>query len=305
MPVFEDPEDPQDPTPDTDSIAARAWFEKFIKDHGIESWGDVDDGYRAWLQQINLGLRGDDAYNAALAMLGWDNEDAWPINPNNQNDSTTDGEDDDDAPPSAPPSSQFDPNAPLVAPFNQSFTPPSPTGIADAPVFDAPEYTPPPAFDGPDFQAPTVADMMAEPGYEFRESRGLGAIKNWLAHQGRYNSGATPKALTDYAQDYASNEYSNVYGRALDTHRTVYGDAANEYAINAQSQHMYPYEQAYRAALDTFAPKMTEWSTRAGATQRSNEFDYSNAWQRYMFDYDKYRNQKLDTFNMMSNYLGS
>lgn len=281
--------DPADP----DSVAAKAWFQKFITDHGIESWGTVDDAYNAWLAQINQGLRGQDALNGALAMLGWDRA----ANPANAAENRTTDSD--------YRSGREEAGGSLTAPYTGVFTPPTPQGIPGAPTFQPPAYEKPPAFSYGEFKAPTVGDMLAEPGYQFRESRGLGAIKNWLAHQGTYNSGATPKALSDYAQDYASGEYQNVFNRAADAHRLGYGEAASTYALNAEQQYRQPYEIAYRSALDTFAPQMTEWSTRAAANQRGDEMNYANAWQRYLFDYDKYRNQKLDTYNMLSNYLGS
>lgn len=53
------------------------------------------------------------------------------------------------------------------------------------------------------------AGFTATPGYQFRMDEGLGAVGNMAAANGMLNSGATMKALNDYAQGQASAEYSN------------------------------------------------------------------------------------------------
>ena len=64
----------------------------------------------------------------------------------------------------------------------------------------------------------TVGDIMAmDPGYQFRLDEGLKAGRNIAGARGMLNSGATQKALTRYGQDYASNEFSNIYNRLANT----------------------------------------------------------------------------------------
>lgn len=55
--------------------------------------------------------------------------------------------------------------------------------------------------------------MRMDPGYQFRLNEGNKAITNLASAGGRLNSGATLKALTRFGQDYASNEYGNIYNR--------------------------------------------------------------------------------------------
>jgi hypothetical protein len=52
-----------------------------------------------------------------------------------------------------------------------------------------------------------------DPGYQFRMNEGMKAINNASAARGMSNSGATMKALANYGQNQASNEYNNVYNR--------------------------------------------------------------------------------------------
>ena len=56
-------------------------------------------------------------------------------------------------------------------------------------------------------------NFMTDPGYEFRRSEGERAVSAGASARGGLLSGGTGKALTRYGQDYASNEYTNVYNR--------------------------------------------------------------------------------------------
>jgi len=72
------------------------------------------------------------------------------------------------------------------------------------------------------FQAPTNVTEQNDPGYQFRLQQGQQALENSAAARGGLLSGNTAKAITDYSQNYASNEYSNVYGRAFNEYSTRY-----------------------------------------------------------------------------------
>ena len=64
-------------------------------------------------------------------------------------------------------------------------------------------------------------EFEADPGYEFRLGEGTKAIDRLAAAKGETFSGKRGKALIDYAQDYASNEYSkfmNRYYKKLDAY---------------------------------------------------------------------------------------
>src|SRR5712692_2716617 len=61
------------------------------------------------------------------------------------------------------------------------------------------------------FQAPTNVTEQNDPGFQFRLQQGEQALERSAAARGNLLSGGTAKALTQYGQDYASNEYGNVY----------------------------------------------------------------------------------------------
>jgi hypothetical protein len=75
---------------------------------------------------------------------------------------------------------------------------------------------------GEQFQAPTGLTEQNDPGFKARLAMGQQALERSAAARGDILSGGTAKALTRYGQDYGSNEYANVYGRALGEYQQRY-----------------------------------------------------------------------------------
>jgi hypothetical protein len=86
---------------------------------------------------------------------------------------------------------------------------------------------------GEQFQAPTDVTEQNDPGYQFRLQQGVKALQNSAAAKGQLFDPNTSKALTRYGQDYASNEYGNVYNRAMQEFQQRYNifnqNQANQY----------------------------------------------------------------------------
>jgi len=59
----------------------------------------------------------------------------------------------------------------------------------------------------------TQSDFNADPAFNFDMSQGLKAISNSQSVRGGALSGGTQKALVNYGQQQASNEYQNAYNR--------------------------------------------------------------------------------------------
>lgn len=85
---------------------------------------------------------------------------------------------------------------------------------------------------GQSFQAPTALTEQNDPGFQARLKLGTDAIQKSAAARGSVVTGGTAKALDTYGQDYASNEYGNVYNRALSTFDTNY----NQYNTDQTNQ---------------------------------------------------------------------
>lgn len=56
-------------------------------------------------------------------------------------------------------------------------------------------------------------DFQADPGYQFRRDQGRDAVMSSAASRHGMNSGAAMKGLEQFGQDFASNEYGNVFAR--------------------------------------------------------------------------------------------
>lgn len=61
----------------------------------------------------------------------------------------------------------------------------------------------------------SMADYEADPGYQFRLQEGLKALDRQAAARGGMLSGAALKGTQKYAQDVASQEYSNAFNRYM------------------------------------------------------------------------------------------
>lgn len=102
------------------------------------------------------------------------------------------------------------------------------------------------------FQAPSL-DSTSDPGYLARLALGQQSISNSAAARGGLLSSGTTKALDNYTQDYASNEYNNVYNRSFNTFETNQANTFNRLA-----------------ALAGMAPSAANTSTSAGQSAANN-----------------------------------
>lgn len=78
------------------------------------------------------------------------------------------------------------------------------------------------------FTAPTGLTEQNDPGFQARLKLGTDAVERSAAARGGVATGGTAKALETYGQDYASNEYGNVYNRALTDYTTKYNAYNND-----------------------------------------------------------------------------
>ena len=255
-----------------------------------------------------------------------------------------------------PPTLQPYPNLPALpqlppipdVPLPQLPTRPTP------PPFQFDAYAQAPSWSYQDFQyapwtPPSVEEALQDPSYQFRKQQGEQSLQNWAAARGTLNDSGTAKALTDYGQNAASQEYSNIWNRGLEGYRTNFNSALGTYAMNRgnsleafntnegnragaydrnralavdtyntnyRTQYEDPYRAKYTEAIDTWIPQMEGWrqnvdqgrlgyttavdqgrlgyTTDSNRIQRNNEMNYGNAWDRFLFDYEKWKNGPID-----------
>ncbi len=153
-------------------------------------------------------------------------------------------------------------------------------GGFDWPSYNAPgyldpgEFDPGPAFTYKDFTAPTGQDMLQEPGFQFRMDQGRKALQASQFGKGAGLSGAAAKGIEEYGQNFASQEYGNVYNRAV-----------NDYGINRNN------------AADIWGKQYGQrndvYQARASNFGQHNTFNLGNANN----DYAARRDAAMNEFN--------
>lgn len=112
-------------------------------------------------------------------------------------------------------------------------------GAPERPTFNFPGL---PGFVPPQFIAPTMEQALAEPGYQFRLDAGRGALERSAAARGLLRSGGTLQDIVDFGQKLGTQEYGNVYNRALSA-----------------------FDRRYQGEKDRYAPQLARWQTLANA----------------------------------------
>jgi hypothetical protein len=134
-----------------------------------------------------------------------------------------------------------------------------------------PKFNPGPNFDAPDFNKPTADDAANEAGYQFRLRGGTEALERSAAARGVLRTGGTLTDITEYGQNFASQEYNNVFNRALQAYDRQYQAALSEYGTQ------------YEARKDSYAPSLAEWQTKANAEIAATLAKYQRDWDAYTF----------------------
>ena len=121
-------------------------------------------------------------------------------------------------------------------------------------------------------QTYTGQDIYSDPSYQFRLQQGQDAIQSSAAAKGGLLTGATLKALQNYSQDYASQEYSNAYNRFNADQTNRYNRLSNLVGIgqNAAAQVGNAGAQTAQAVAN---------NTMAGANSiAAGQIGSANAW---------------------------
>lgn len=118
-----------------------------------------------------------------------------------------------------------------------------------------------------------ATDFQTDPGYQFRMDQGTKAVQGSAAAQGGVLSGAAQKALAQYGQGFASNEYSNAYNR----YNT---DQTNQYnRITGATQIGQNATNALVGTNTDYANQVGNLVTGAGNAQAAGTIGSANALQ--------------------------
>lgn len=140
---------------------------------------------------------------------------------------------------------------------------PAPAGkpnYGKAPMFSAPQF----AW-GEKWQAPSMDDALNDPGYQFRANEGRRALEQSAAAKGVLGSGGTLKNIDAWGQNFAKQEYGDVFNRNLTGYNTRFNTAKDI------------FDRFYTGKKDEYAPKLFEWQTNAHAA----DLGFAKDWENY------------------------
>lgn len=251
------------------------WANNYVGQNSIDpSWGNANDMLERYKQYRQQGMSDAEARGRIPGDLGWDKGGGGGAVDTGSGNNTNRG-----GPGGGGPMYGFGPSlGNLFAPFTGQAPDPSmyrytPT---DAPAFHAVPYN-----RVAPFKAPTGEEAKADPGYDLRRQMGEQEITNNRATSGLLRGGATLKDLMNYNQNYAANEYGQVYNRR-----------ANEWGMNEQDYNQ-AWDRQEKGAEAEYAPQLAGWQTNTANGQRAAELGWQQAFQTWQqnFDIDKFNKQ--------------
>ena len=113
------------------------------------------------------------------------------------------------------------------------------------------------------FKPPSAAEMMRDPGYQFRLQEGQKALERSAAARGGLLSGGFARGLERYAQDYGSQEYGNVYQRKFGENQLGYGRALAQNQ-SAYDRALQQYQTRYNVGSQQWQNRLAPWKSLAG-----------------------------------------
>lgn len=165
------------------------------------------------------------------------------------------------------------------------------------PLFNAPEFKYDQTLDIPEFRydhqfaPPKPGDIYDDPSYQFRYDQGAKAAQQAAAAKGTSRTGGQWKAMQDYGQNFASQEYGNIYGRARDTYGINFGAAKDAYDRMANEKMTEfgtnygvardVFDRNYTGAKDEYSPLFSQWQMRSNAEMRGADLGLQNMWREW------------------------
>ena len=151
----------------------------------------------------------------------------------------------------------FTPPAPMALPTPYSYadyTAPQPfayDAYTMAQPFAYDPYVAAQPFSYASFEAPTGQSMLLDPSYQFRLEQGQKALDASAANRGTLRTGSHLKDTVGYGQNFASQEYGNIYNRAAEQYGMNRGNAQQNYAMN-EANRAAGYGTNYNVAKSTY-----------------------------------------------------
>ncbi len=136
-------------------------------------------------------------------------------------------------------------------------------------------------------QAPTQAQVMNEPGYQFGLDQGMNALNRYQNARGLNGSGAQLKQAARYGTDYATQKYGDAFNRYQQGNQQAYNQLAGVAGMGQQSANN---TSAYGSQFGSQAGQNAMYgaeSQGAGGIQQSNV--WTNALNQGISAYKNYK----------------
>lgn len=155
-------------------------------------------------------------------------------------------------------------------------------------AFSYADYDSPDPFAGPTWQAPTGVDDTNDPGYTARLKEGERALQRSAAAKGTLLTGGTLADLAKFGQEYAANEYQNVYNRAYQNYDTDYKRQASEYDRSAQAgfqEYMTNRNNQFQNYQTNFENSLNAYKTNFETAFQPWQANYDQAYKSWFGNY--------------------
>lgn len=119
----------------------------------------------------------------------------------------------------------------------------------------------------------SAEDFKVDPGYEFALEQGQRALQRTQAANGQLQSGAAAKAMTDYSEGVANQQYGAAYDRYNTNQSNLYNRLMGLTNVGQSAASM----QAN--AGQTMANNVSDLTTNSGNSQAAGQLGSSAAWQ--------------------------
>lgn len=204
----------------------------------------------------------------------WTDENGWrarPIGGTNQ------------APPSAGPSAgapstsaDFDGGGGAWPTYNQP-------AFEDPGVFDPGDPFSYPEFSYADFVGPRPEQINDDPSFQWRMDQGRKALEASAAGKGILRSGGSMKDLLRYGQNFASQEYGNIWNRALTEYDTNRDNAFGSWNAN-RSNAFDTWNTAYTGRKDAYGFSADRANNLNAFNLNNSQFDFTGRNRQAEFD---------------------
>lgn len=149
-------------------------------------------------------------------------------------------------------------------------------------------------------------DVTQDPSYQFRLNQGINALDKSASARGMLLSGAQQKAINNYAQDTASQEYANAYNRSLVSNQQNNAVANQNFnqGLTANQQNLQNQlsvgEYNNQAANQNFNNQLAQQNQQYSQDLSSYQQNYNNA----LTGYNSEMNLGQQKYNQLASILG-